>query len=217
MKSGNLKTPSWQINPLCNDCKCHTTASPRAICLRGRNVDGKRKLLVFTDHPDYFADHAGRSYSLDVRRMLDWLFARMSIDPERVAYDYTLRCYAKGSLPTTKADRAVCIEECSSYRFASIAKVSPRAIAVLGQVSLEAFTGRTQIGNWVERAIHATEQFVQDYVSEVWVGYSINYILTSPSDTPSVFRVLYSAAQDAGLNPKLNPNIPPFQWRNLLF
>lgn len=204
-----------QINANCTRCVCHKTAKTR--CLRGRNADGRRPLVVFTDHPDYFADNAGRPYSLDPKRMLDWLFARMSVDAERVAYEYTLRCYAKGSLPSTKADRSVCIEECASYRFATLAKIRPKAIAVLGQVSCEAFTGKTQLGAFVGRRLRAWEPVVRDCVSEVWIGYSINYILTSPSDTPGVFRVLFQAAQDAGLKPKLDPTVPPFQWRELLF
>lgn len=208
---------SNQINPLCNDCKLHLDA--KTVCLRGKNGDiGYRPLVVFTDYPDYFADNAKRGYALDVGRMLDWLFARMSIElAEHVAYEYTLRCYAKNTLPTTKADRAVCIEECSHYRYDSIAKLQPKAIAVLGQVSLEAFTGKTGIGGYVERKVRAWEPVVSRFVREVHVGYSINYILTSPADTVGVFRVLFEAAKDAGLNPKLNPNVPPFSWRNLLF
>lgn len=205
----------YQINPSCTRCVCHTTANTNSVCLRGRNTKGRKRLVVFTDYPDYFANASGRGYTLDTKRMLDWLFQRMSVDPESVGYEYTLRCYSKDSLPSTKADRAVCIEECSEYRFATIAKLQPKSIAVLGTVSLEAFTGKTQIGQHVECKRRAWEPIVRDYVDEVWVGYSLQYILTSPSDTPSVFRVLWQAAVDAGLKPKLNPEIPPFQWRNL--
>lgn len=206
----------YQLNPNCERCICFKSAGRKSICLRGRVTnEGRKPLVVFTDSPDYFADSSGRGYTLDVRRMLDWLFARMSVDLGRVAYEYTLRCYTKGTLPSTKADRAVCIEECSEYRFASIAKLRPKAIAVLGQVSLEAFTGKSQIGQWVERRIRSWEPVVRDYTDGVWVGYSLQYILTSPGDTPSVFRVLWKAAEEAGLKPKINSSIPPFIWRNL--
>lgn len=205
----------FQINPKCTACKLHEFASPKSVCLCGRNTEVEKALVVFTDHPDYFADHSQAPYKLDVRNILDWMFQRMDVDPGMVAYEYTLRCYPQKSLPTTKAARAVCIEECAEYRFASIAKLKPKAIVALGQTSLEAFTGKTRIGEYEGRKIHCWEPVVRDYCDNVWIGYSINYILVSPSDTPRVFRVLYRAAEDAGLSPKLNPKIPPFQWRNL--
>lgn len=201
----------------CKACICHTTAKPKSVCLRGRNAEAHRPLVVFTDYPDYFADGSCKPYALDAGKMLDWMFARMSVDPAKVAYEYTLRCYAKESLPTTKANRATCIEECSQFRFKTLARIRPRAIAVLGQVSLEAFTGKTQIGSYVGRRLRAWEPVVRDYCESVWVGYSLNYILVSPSDSPGVFRVLFQAARDAGLNPVIDPTVPPFQWRNIIF
>lgn len=207
----------YQYDSKCKACVCHRTAGTKSVCLKGKNVElGRKKLLVFTDYPDYYANGSGRGYTLDARRILDWMFARMSIDPGDVAYEYTLRCYAKDSLPSTKAERAVCIEECSQFRFASIAKLKPRAIATLGQTSLEAFTGKSQIGEWVERRIRAWEPVVREWIDGVWVSYSLNLILTnSPGDSPSVFRVLFQAAKEAGLRPVLNPSVPPFQWKML--
>lgn len=205
-----------QINPTCKACICHESANKKSVCLKGRNAEGTRKLVVFTDYPDYFANGSGRGYTLDCRRILDWLFQRMSVDPGRVAYEYTLRCYAKDTLPSTKAERAVCIEECSEYRFNAINILRPRAIVVLGQTSLEAFTGKTQIGQWTERKIRAWEPVVREWVDSVWVGYSLQYILRpdgGASDTPSVFRILFQAAKDAGLNPQIDPSVPPFTWR----
>lgn len=202
-------------NPNCKACICHESANRKSICLEGRNVNGQRDLVVFTDYPDYFANGSNRGYALDCRRILDWMFKRMSVEPSRVAYDYTLRCYAKDTLPTKKEERTVCIEECSEYRFDSLELLKPKSIVCLGQTSLEAFTGKSQIGQWVERKIRAWEPVVREYVDSVWVGYSLQYILVSPSDTPSVFRVLFQAASDAGLKPKIDPSVPPFIWRQL--
>lgn len=193
---------------------CHQSA--RTVCLRGKNSQTHSKLVIFTDAPDYFADNAGKPYALDVGLMLDWLLKRMSIDPDDVAYEYTLRCYGKGSLPTTKAARCVCIEECSRFRFAALARIRPRAIVALGQVSLEAFTGKTQVGEYEGQRLIPWEPVVRDYTSGIWCGYSINYALISPSDTYRIFRVIFKAAQEAGLKPRPNPNIAPFQWRNLI-
>jgi hypothetical protein len=81
---------------------------------------------------------------------------------------------------------------------------------------MEAFTGRSELKNSEGRKFANWEPIVREVVPEVWVGYSINYLLVSPSDTPRVFRVLYKAAEDAGLHPKINPKPFKFKWKNLL-
>lgn len=205
-----------QVNSTCNRCKLHEQCNPKSVGLRGYNTGDQKKLAIFTDAPDYFADRAQRPYSLDVKRMLDWLLARMSVDPKDVAYEYTLRCYGgEDGIPTTKAGRAEVIEACSMYRFASVKRLKPRSIVVAGQASFEAFTGGGKVGDNEGRKHRAWEGVVRDYCEGVWCSYSINYILTSPSDTPRVFRTIYRAAEEAGLNPKLDPTVPPYQWRNL--
>lgn len=204
-----------QINPNCTACPLNEGAS--CVCLKGKG-ESKGGLMVFTDYPDYFADRARKGYALDVGKILDWMFVRMSVDPrESVRYEYTLRCYAQKTLPTTKANRYACIQECNSYRFATIAKTKPKAIATLGQVSLEAFTGRTRVKDSNGLNIPVNEGIVRRHVQHVWVGYSIQYILLSPSETPDLFRVLWYAAQEAGLKPKLNPTVPPFVWPETTF
>lgn len=208
------KETRYQANSNCTRCPLHEQAHPRAVCLKGKNTDGRKPMMVFTDYPNYFADHAQRPYAMDSGRLLDWMFQRMSVDPKRVAYDYTLRCYPKKSLPSTKADRSNLIVECNKYRFASIAKVRPRAIVILGQTSLEAFTGKTKVGDFSEHDIMPWEPVVRKHVQRVWVGYSIEYCLISPSDSVQVFRTLWSGAEAAGLNPKLDPSIPPFPFPN---
>lgn len=203
----------YQINPDCKRCPLHESAHSRAVCLRGKNSDVAQRLVIFTDHPDYFADHAQRPYAMDSGRLLDWMLKRMSINPARVAFEYTLRCYPKKSLPTTKAGRADCIVECNKYRFARIAKLKPRAIVTLGQTSLEAFTGKNKVGEFSERRVPAWEGVVRDYVSGVWVGYSPWACLgPSASEAVSIFRTIWQGADESGLRPVIDPSVPPFQF-----
>lgn len=207
-----MKTDN-QINPNCTACDLHKGTN--CVCLKGKQGE-KRGLMVFTDYPDYFAERARRPYVLDVGGLLKWMFKRMSIDPEIISYEYTLRCYAQKTLPTTKAARAVCIQECNQYRFATIAKVKPSAIVTLGQVSLEAFTGRTRVKDSSGLAIPTNEGLVKRYVSHVWVGYSVQYALISPSESPDMFRAVWYAAKESKLKPKIDPSIPPFVWPNII-
>lgn len=205
-----------QIKEFCKRCKLHKFAHKKSVCLKGKNTEGRRRLMIFSDTPDYFADHMHAPYKMDAGKILDWLLARMSVDPKDVAYDYTLRCYAGKNLPTTKATRATPIEECACYRFRAIERVRPKAIVALGQVSMEAFTGKTKVGDFQGRLVPCWEPRVRDIVPAVWISYGLTGI-TMPegaSNSGRVFRVLFLAAQHAGLHPKINPNIPPFQWKS---
>lgn len=173
--------------------------------------------MVFTDYPDYFADNGRKPYMLDTGKFLDWLLARMSVDPADVALDYTLRCYAQKTLPGRKADRAPIILACNRYRFATIAKCKPKAIVVLGDTSLEAFTGKSKCGEFVEQQVVAWEGVVREFVPKVWVGYNPQYSLFGdPGSTVSLARVLWMAAKQAGLNPKVNTNVEPFKWPTVM-
>lgn len=207
-----MKTDN-QINPSCTACQLHEGTS--CVCLKGKtgSIGG---LMVFTDFPDYFAERARRPYTLDVGTILRWMFQRMSIDPDEITYEYTLRCYAQKTLPTTKAGRSVCIQECNQYRFATIAKARPRAIVTLGQTSLEAFTGRTRVKDCSGLAIPSNEGIVKRYVKHIWCGYSVQYALSTPSESVDLFRVLWYAAHEAKLKPKLNPRIAPFKFPNIV-
>lgn len=207
-----IQTNPNQINPKCRACQLHKYAHPRAVCLKGKNVDKPKRLVIFTDYPDYYADHAQKPYAMDCGRLLDWMLKRMSIDPKRVAYEYTLRCYPQKSLPTTKAKRANCILECNGYRFATIAKLRPKAVVCLGQTSLEAFTGKTKVGDYSERKVGVQQTSVSRFVPNVWIGYSLQYCLISPSDSVQVFRTIWCAAEEAGLKPKINASVPPFAF-----
>lgn len=203
---------NYQINPSCKDCPLYKGAHKKAICLKGKNSDTHKPLVIFTDHPDHYANHAQRPYAMDSGRLLDWMLKRMSIDPAKVAYEYTLRCYPKGSLPTTKAGRAACIMECNKYRFARIAKIKPKAIVTLGLASLEAFTGKTKLKTSTERNWRAWEPVVARHCPTVWTSYSLAYCLMSPTDSTQVARTIWCAAEEAGLNPKVDASVPPFAF-----
>lgn len=204
-----------QINPSCTACQLHKGC--KTVCMKDKNADGRRKLMIFTDYPDYVSDAARRPYFTDTGEILNWMLERMSVNSKEVAYGYTLRCQSTKTEPSKKADRAAVIVECNQYRFASIAKCKPKAIVALGNTSLEAFTGKSKAGDYQGRTVKAWEGVVRDYVEHVWVGYSLQYILfQGVTETPNTFRTIFKAAKEAGLNPKLNPEIKPFKWKTVM-
>lgn len=169
--------------------------------------------MVFTDMPDYFADNSKRSYAMHSGKLLDWMFYRMSIDPDEVAYDYVLRCYGrKELLPTTKAGRGELIEACAAYRFGNISRCSPKALVGLGTATLEAFTGKSKVGEVEGLELRCWEGVVQQYSPTIWISYSP---WAHASEAPNIFRTIYCAAESAGLNPKLDPSVEPYVWPDL--
>ncbi len=202
-----------QINKTCNACPLHKSA--KSICLQGLRVESPRPLMIYAPHPDYFSDNAKRAFANDSGRFLDWVLARLSIPVDSVAYDYVLRCYPRGKLPTTKAGRAEYALECNHYRFANIAKVKPRAIVTVGGAAFELFTGKgsTLLKEHLERPVPAWENVVKRYSPNIFPAYSLEMILLkSPSDCVSLVRTVYNAAIEAGLKPRFNPVIKPFSW-----
>lgn len=182
--------------------------------MRGLNTDKRKPLLILMDNPDKVSDSIGRPFSEEHGAMLRWLLDCMSVKLDDVAVDYVLRCY--GKTPKSKSERTTVIQECGSYRYKAIKRIKPKVIVTLGELALFALTGKHQIGKAEGDRFRAWEGVVNQYAPHVWATYSLAYALTSPSGTPKVFRTMFSAAEEAGLNPQLNPRIKPFQWRNIL-
>ncbi len=200
-------------NPNCELCLLHTTCNPRSVCLKGGGGD-KPKLMIFLDHPNVVEDKRGRGVVSDGVEWLKWCFRRMSISRDDVYVDYVLKCYAgRNKEVKTKALRAEMIEQCSVYRVATLQQLKPEAIVAMGGWACEALTGRStklkmSEGNkWI-----ATEPFVSQFVSRVWVTYSPLYPLQAPGESQTIFRVLWCAAQDAGLKPVINKTVTPFDY-----
>lgn len=201
-----------QINPACTECKLHEPKGT-SVCLKGSGVDGKKKLMIFADQPDYFANNARKGFVLDVLDFWAYILSCMSISIEDVAFDYTVRCYNKAGVASTKAARGPIIIACSSYRFKSIDKVEPKAIVVSGSASLEAFTGKTKVSDYHENTVKAWEGRVRKHVPHVWVCHSAAFAMTAASESIPIFRTVWQAAEEAGLEPVINPSAINLVWK----
>lgn len=205
---------TYSINPSCKNCNLHERS--RTVCFDGCGTASHKPLLLYAEAPDYFADHTGKPFGLDVGSFLDWLISRMCLSRLSVAYDYIYRCYTKNP-PRKKVDRASIILECNEYRFANLKKIKPKAIVTLGQVPLEALTGKSQVKDFAERKVRAWEGVVRKYVEHVWCTYSPNYpIVGDPGASVEMYRTIFMAAKEAGLNPKPVTDVKPFIWTKLL-
>lgn len=199
----------------CEDCSLSKTY-PNTVCMKGRGNSDEARMIIYVDQPAYMDDVRSRPFITEVGDLLRHFIARMGIDPMFVYYDYILKCYGGKKIPTQKAERLVCIQACSKYRFATLQTIpNLKSIVVMGKIGLEAFTGNSEIGKFEGCSWECREPEVRDLnIQHVWVTYSPHYVFEKPAETPELYRVIWCAAVEAGLNPK-ETKVPPFKWPNL--
>ena len=82
----------------------------------------------------------------------------------------------------------------------------------MGKMACEAFLGGKQTKDREGAKWQPVEKVLRDYIKQIWVSYAPGYSLQDPSEIVTLYRVLFKAAEDAGLNPKFNPNVKMFEW-----
>lgn len=204
-----------KVNPLhsISTCQnCHLSETCRTVGMQGYG-DPKASLILFLDSPTFDDDHKGRFGFSDSTKLLSWLIQRAGLSlREGVRIEYTLRCAKPKRSLSTKAARAECIEACSEYRFATLQTLKPKAIVAMGAISCEAFLagcahGKKEGWHWETR-----EKSIASIVSRTWVTYSPGYAIEKPAEVGRIYRVIFRAAEAAGLKPQFNPNVKPFPF-----
>jgi uracil-DNA glycosylase family 4 len=148
----------------------------------------------------------------DSADFLRWLLRRMSIT-SGFYIDYVLKCYPKNCRQFgTKAHRANMIEACATYRLATLQQMKPRALVAMGTTACEAFTGSEKVSEWAGARWIPNEPFVREFLEGIWVTYSPGYALQGASESVPIYRTLFQAAEEAGLNPKFNPNVKHYDY-----
>jgi uracil-DNA glycosylase family 4 len=186
----------------------HKTA--KSICLKGRG-EGDVQLLIFLDSPNLVEDRRGKGIVSDAASWVVWALKRMSI-LEGYYIDYIVKCYSgSNKLFGKKRERLQCIEACAIYRIATLQLFSPKAIIGMGPLCSLALIGRevgaTEGTNWIP-----TESFVGSCVDHVWITYAAGYPLKDPAESVGVFRTLFMAAKEAGLNPEIDKTVQPYDY-----
>lgn len=191
----------------------HTLVHPESVCLKGRGIgDGPYPLIIFLDSPNKIENQRHRGMVSDATEWLLWAFRRMSI-LNGVYLDYVVKCNTSGNKEFGKKhERAHIVETCSVYRIATLHKIKPTVIVAMGKIACSAFLGQEKVGlvegtNWIPN-----EPFVREHVSHVWASYSAAYPLQDPAESVTVFRTLWQAAIEAGLNPTINKEVTPFDY-----
>lgn len=147
------------------------------------------KLVVMLDAPgDALAE-----------KLLVWIFRKLSLTSEDVWVDYLSRC----AIPKKPAKKLMkhAYDKCWTA-FPRLAVTNCEALVVCGQWCNELLIGgkmKNQVGRKNEE-------------TGIWAAYSMKYLLMNPAECVVTWRVIFKAAEEAGLSPKMNMSEPMFDF-----
>jgi len=194
----------------CTDCDLHKKCKHR--CLPSHGDLKICKLAIYLDTPNMVEDRKGRSFEGQSADFVRFCLARMSVPLELVYLDYIIKCYP-GKLPGVKSERMGYVAACSQYRFASLQDMpNLKALVALGSLGCETFTGDKTVGARAGAEWPPLGHTMKSLVPHVWIGYSPGMLQEKPSEAGAIYRVIWAAAEEAGLAPQFNPNLKPFQF-----
>lgn len=170
------------------------------------------KLAIFLDYPNTVDDRRGKGFLSQAGLFVDFCLQRMSISPSLVYLDYNVKCYP-GKLPGVKSERMGIVAACSQYRVAALQDMpNLAAVVMLGSLGCEITTGSKTVGGRAGAEWEPAGVYMKQLVRHVWIGYSPSMLSEKPSEAGSIFRVIWKAAEEAGLKPKVNLTIKPFEF-----
>lgn len=197
-------------NRQCTKCLLHKTA--QTVGMDGPLQSSSVKLLIYVDCPTEEEDKKHKAGSSENIKMIRWLLERMSVQPEDVSIQFTLKCFKPKNALTKKEERLSAIQACSIHRMEDIKRQSPIAIVSMGSIGCEAFFGGAQLKTKEGTKSNPHDKEIKTIVNQVWQAYSPAYATQSPAESLRLYRVLFRAAEDAGLKPVHNPNVKPYEF-----
>ena len=183
---------------LCTKCElCETS-----IC---NNLEGKQgknaKLAIILDYPNLDENRKDKMGYGKTYELLRWNLKRMSIDLDSIYITYALKCYKPKNKLKKKPERLQAIKECrSNERIPDSCSV----IFTVGSIACESYVRGKQLA-----AVEGTRIRGE---RTTFVAYSLGYCLKKPKETARFYRLLWTACLAAGLEPKYNPDLAPFDY-----
>lgn len=182
----------------CTLCWLHREA--KTVCMACR-PNKAAPLQIFIDSPTPQDDEFGEYGGSRVARLMFWMLEKWTISPDEAGINFTIRCCGDTK---KKADKRDSVQACSVYseRYIECAK----ALIGFGELSSLRLVGDRPLKNTVYQE-HKKVRAVPVFISR-----SPGYFIQNPSETVSGLRMLYRAAVTAGLKPKLNLELPLFDF-----
>lgn len=200
-------------NPDCLDCALGHRVIHSCMPSIG---DQDCRLAIYLDTPAAIEDRRGRSFVGDNAEFVKYCLRRMSVNLDDVYLDYVVKC-AAGKLPGKADDRMACVRACSQYRYAALKTLMHlKAMVVLGSLGCEMVTLNKNVGQHQGSEWIPASPTMKKYFKHIWVGFSPGLVKEKPAESGSIYRVIFMAAQEAGLKPKANLTIKPYEFPHMV-
>lgn len=172
-----------------------TKCSLSATCAKNLNDspgwgNPNAKLVVLFDAPG----------SALAEKLFIWITKWLSLSGNDIWVDYLVKCELPPGKPK-KATMKTAYQACWNHH-----------------VRQEVFDAKEVVvaGNWGAQFVAETTMKEmhgrKDPVTGVWVIYAFNFLLFNPGECVDAWRVLFKAAEGAGLKPKMNLDVEPFRF-----
>lgn len=144
------------------------------------------KLVVLLDCPG----------DLLAEKLFIWITKRLNLTGQDIWVDYTLKC------PIPKGIKKKELSKCYTTCFIKNWKKWKQGATVVSSGNI----GTDIVDNKKMKEVHGKK------VDGIWYIYSFKYLLMNPSECVESWRVLFKAAEEAGLKPEMVVDVPPFRF-----
>lgn len=143
-------------------------------------------LIVYMDCPgDVLAE-----------KLFVWIMKRLGLDGNDCWVDYTFKCALPKGLK--KKELVPCQSICWTVKKR---RMNGKATVLAGNHTADFLAG-DKMKDWHGRKDEAG----------FWITYSFKYLLMNPAECVDAWRVLYKAAEEAGLKPRMVLDVEPFKF-----
>lgn len=189
-----------RIQTKCTACHLHKTAYTIGMLALPNPT---AKLKIFLDYPSTEDDMRHKFGESRQSRFLLHLIKRNSLPLSDIDISYTLKCCVPKNRLKKKDDKFECIDACEPLRVANLQKGD--TVLTMGEISCLAFTGDP-----LDRRINTDSKCGHFY--RIFVTYAPGYGTVSPSESVGISRMLWLASVNAGMKPKVDMSVTPFDY-----
>jgi hypothetical protein len=171
---------------LCTSCKLSCGKPYNSVSGWG---NPEAKLIVLLDSPGH----------LLAEKLFIWITKRLGLTGNDIWVDYVFKCQIVGKI---KKELATESKEICWDKFPRNEVYNAKSLVLVGN------WGPDLVINKKIKNLHGRK----DAESECWIIYSFQYLLMNPAECVDAWRVLYKAAEEAGLKPRMVMDVPPFRF-----
>lgn len=129
-------------------------------------------------------------------KLFVWIMKRLGLNGNDCWVDYTLKCALPKGLKKKDTDRCAYICRNQFER-----REASSSIVLAGNISAD-FLANAKMKDW-----HGRKD-----PNGCWITYSFKYLLMNPAECVDAWRVLFKAAEEAGLQPRMVLDVEPFKF-----